>query len=163
MQPLQFFLGTNTKNPAITWFNNHMIKTWVNTKNYTQMFLCNNSKLEIAKTSFKNWMFKPPITWQLKRNDMPRANETNLQTASYKPRVSPKDYCTTPFTCRARNNKKAREDNRSAVVWGAQNGHGEKRQENKNIVTSVSSKPQAIWEKCVTEARCILTGWMSLP
>lgn len=46
------------------------------------MFLCNNSKLEIAKISFKNWMSKLPITWQLKRNAMPRAMETNLPTAS---------------------------------------------------------------------------------
>lgn len=89
-------------------------------------------------------MFQLPIMWQLKRNDMPRATETNLQTASSKPGVIPKDYCTTPLTCRARNNKKAREDNRSVVVWGAQNGHGEKLQENKNIVTEVSSKSQAI-------------------
>lgn len=98
-------------------------------------------------------MFKLPITWQLKRNDMPRATETNLQTASYKPGVSPKDYCTIPLTCRARRNKKAWEDNRSAVVWDAQSG-----QENKSIVTSVSSKPQATGEKHVTEECCILTN-----
>lgn len=88
-------------------------------------------------------MFKLPITWQLRRNAMPRATETNLPTASYKPGVSPK-ITAQPHSHAVREiTRKHRErDNRSAVVWGAQNGHGEKPQENKNIVTSVSSKPQ---------------------
>ena len=34
------------------------------------------------------------------------------------------------------------------VAWGAQNGHGEKPQENKNIVTSVSSKHRNMRETC---------------